>query len=184
MRRSGDVALRIVVLVGVWVVLGWLVGLAVGGTPDATITSAVVATALWFATAGAVALRDGRRGLASPYPFWAVVALIAAMLCIVWQWSAAALAAGTLDLLLLRDDLVVLTPGLLVGAWACAGLGLALGRRDARLRDAGTSPSPDAPSSGATRRPAPPQRPLTTSATRAIHEVGPPRLSSRRSAAR
>ncbi|MGH1564176.1 hypothetical protein [Mumia sp. DW29H23] len=174
MRRSGDVALRVAALLGVWVVLGRAVGLLAGDTPDATIASAVATTALWYATAGALALRDGRRGLRHPYPLWAIVGLVASILCVAWQWVANAVATGVVDLLLLRDDLVVLTPGLVVGAWACAGVGLALGRHDAVVRRR----------LSVSDRGAVAHLPLTTSAARAIHEVGPPRLSSRRSAAR
>ncbi|WP_370616865.1 hypothetical protein [Mumia sp. Pv 4-285] len=172
MRRSGDVAFRVVVLAAVWIVLGRVIGLLAGGTPDATIASAVATTALWFATAGSLALRDGRLEKSRPYPMWFAVVLVTAVVCVVWQWASSAIAAGDADALLLRDDLVVLTPGLAVGAWACAAVGLALGRRDAAALRAAGGEQPSR------------HLPLTRSAARAIQEVGPPRLSSRRSAAR
>lgn len=191
MRRSGDVALRVVVLLGVWIVLGRTVGLLVGDTPDATIASAVVTTAVWFATAGAVALRDGRRGLPKPYPLWACVGVVSAVVCVTWQWAASAIAAGGTDVTLLRDDLLVLSPGLVVGAWGCSTVGLALGRHDAaarRRREATTTtPVPVRTpvfARSAFRRAVLSHRPLTASASRAIRDVRPPRESSRRSAAR
>ncbi|KAA1424702.1 hypothetical protein FE697_001910 [Mumia zhuanghuii] len=172
MRRSGDVAFRVAVLVVVWIVLGRAIGLLTGGTPDATIASAVVTTALWYATAGALALRDGRLARPRPYPTWFLVGLISAVVCVGWQWASSAVSTGDVDLLLLRDSLVVLTPGLAVGAWACAAVGLALGRRDAEALD---RPERERPQR---------HRPLTRSAIRAIQDVVAPRLSSRRSAAR
>ncbi|MFD1824122.1 MULTISPECIES: hypothetical protein [Mumia] len=178
MRRLGDVAWRVAALVAVWVVLGRAVGTLAGDTPDATIGSAVATTALWYATAGAVALRDGhRQALATPYPAWAFIGLLASLLCVVWQWAARALSEGVaVDPLLLRDDIALLAPGLVAGVWACAAAGLALGRHDLAVRQRTAADLAET-----TLRA---QRPLTTSAARAIHEVGPPRLSSRRSAAR
>jgi len=193
MRRLGDVAWRVVTLTAVWIVLGRAVGLLAGDTPDATIASAVATTALWYATAGAVALRDGRRRLLrSPYVTWVVVGLAASVLCVAWQWAARALSGGAADALVLRDDLVVLAPGLAAGVWVCAATGLALGRHDVAVRqraeddrdvqtDGDAEAERDAEADGAAEAD---QRPLTTSAARATHEVPPPRLSSRRSAAR
>lgn len=179
MRRLGDVAWRVLVLAVVWVVLGRAVGLLAGDTPDATIATAVGTTALWYATAGLVALRDGRRqAFANPYPVWALIGLLASLLCVVWQWAARSLSEGAADLLLLRDELPLLAPGLAVGVWACAAAGLALGRHDAAARERAAVRDRTATPVAAA------QRPLTTSAARAIQEVLPPRMSSRRSAAR
>ncbi|KHL10621.1 hypothetical protein CLV56_2065 [Mumia flava] len=175
----GAVAVRVLLLVGVWVVLGRAVGLAVGQTPDATITASVATTTAWFAVAGFVALLDARRDRLPRYPLvlWVVVCMLTSVACVTWQWASAALSAHLWVGSDLLDDLGYLTPGLLVGSTVCAMIGLALGRRDAAAARAVALPE--------SREATEDQRPLTRSATRANHEVvDAAGESSRRSAVR
>lgn len=159
MRRTGVVAVRVAALLVWWFVLGRVVGLAVGGTPDASIGSSVLTTTTWFATAGAWALADARRARPDTYPTWLAVGLVVSALAVLLPWLGRA-ALGDVGSPL-GTELVTLAPGLVVGLWACAAAGIALGHRDLAA-----------------------QRPLTASATRASTEVDDPRASSRRSAAR
>ena len=131
LRAGLDVVLRVLLLVAIDWVFGWLVIDVLSDAEDADIGGGILVMCLIAGVASLVALRDGARwGVSRALLVWVLVAVLAAAATTV---RSNLVGPGDVDLGVLRSDLLDPFWTLWIGVPACAGAVLGgLMRRGAR----------------------------------------------------